>query len=190
MLSKLKQPADLFLMCDNGRGEKSYQIWVNNKEDGFSLSQEGALPSGVQSISFADIGQFLCFSPSYIWSDATKQIVTELLIWYLRPARGSPRPLASEATVSSILHTTNSWSYVHHLQILVTRRVSELVDHIAIYVRPIPTSNLTWVIRQIIMCVWIFLLYDFRGWYILKVVHSVSPFFVVSCTTISARSWH
>lgn len=34
----------------------SYQIWVNNKEEGFSLSQEGPLPSGVQSISFADVG--------------------------------------------------------------------------------------------------------------------------------------
>ncbi|RDB23975.1 T-cell immunomodulatory protein [Hypsizygus marmoreus] len=47
--------ADLFLICDDGRGGKSYQIWVNNKDDGFSLSQEGALPSGVQAVSFADI---------------------------------------------------------------------------------------------------------------------------------------
>ncbi|KAF9464632.1 hypothetical protein BDZ94DRAFT_1256197 [Collybia nuda] len=47
--------ADLFLVCDDTRGGKLYQIWVNNKADGFSLSQEGSLPSGVQSISFADI---------------------------------------------------------------------------------------------------------------------------------------
>jgi len=49
---------DVFLVCDDGRGGKSYQIWVNAKDDGFSLSQEGALPSGTQTISFADIGMF------------------------------------------------------------------------------------------------------------------------------------
>jgi hypothetical protein len=54
---------DVFLVCDDGRGGKSYQIWVNAKDDGFSLSQEGALPSGTQSISFADIGVF-CFIAS------------------------------------------------------------------------------------------------------------------------------
>ncbi|KAF8352219.1 hypothetical protein F5887DRAFT_874393 [Amanita rubescens] len=48
--------ADLFLVCDDGGGRRSYQIWVNKKEDGFFLSQRGTLPSGVQSISFADIG--------------------------------------------------------------------------------------------------------------------------------------
>ncbi|KIM49554.1 hypothetical protein M413DRAFT_438743 [Hebeloma cylindrosporum] len=47
--------ADVFLVCDDGRGGKSYQIWINAKDDGFSLSQEGALPSGTQAISFADI---------------------------------------------------------------------------------------------------------------------------------------
>jgi len=46
---------DVFLVCDDGRGGQSYQIWVNAKDDGFSLSQEGALPSGAQAISFADI---------------------------------------------------------------------------------------------------------------------------------------
>lgn len=49
---------DIFLLCDDGRGGKSYQIWINNKDNGFMLAQEGALPSGVQSISFADMGRF------------------------------------------------------------------------------------------------------------------------------------
>jgi integrin alpha FG-GAP repeat containing protein 1 len=44
-------------MCDDGRGGKSFQIWVNNKGAGFSLAQESPLPSGVQSISFADMGK-------------------------------------------------------------------------------------------------------------------------------------
>ncbi|TFK34872.1 hypothetical protein BDQ12DRAFT_688981 [Crucibulum laeve] len=47
--------ADVFLVCDDGRGSKSYQIWVNNKDEGFTLSQQGSLPSGTQSISFADV---------------------------------------------------------------------------------------------------------------------------------------
>ncbi|KAG2020932.1 hypothetical protein CC2G_006216 [Coprinopsis cinerea AmutBmut pab1-1] len=47
--------ADVFLVCDEGNGKQSYQIWANNKDDGFSLSQKGDLPAGTQSISFADI---------------------------------------------------------------------------------------------------------------------------------------
>ncbi|KAJ3731690.1 hypothetical protein DFJ43DRAFT_1132384 [Lentinula guzmanii] len=47
--------ADVFLVCDNGNGMKYFQIWINNKEDGFSLAHQGSLPSGVQSITFADI---------------------------------------------------------------------------------------------------------------------------------------
>jgi hypothetical protein len=57
---------DVFLMCDDGNGKKSYQIWINNKDAGFSLGQAGQLPSGVQSVSFADMGkqklQFSCLS--------------------------------------------------------------------------------------------------------------------------------
>ncbi|KAH7914077.1 hypothetical protein BJ138DRAFT_1144581 [Hygrophoropsis aurantiaca] len=47
--------ADVFLVCDDGSGGKTFQIWVNNKDAGFSLAQQGALPSGTQAISFADI---------------------------------------------------------------------------------------------------------------------------------------
>jgi integrin alpha FG-GAP repeat containing protein 1 len=50
------QISDVFLTCDDGKGGKKYQIWVNKKEKGFSLSQEGQLPFGTQAISFADIG--------------------------------------------------------------------------------------------------------------------------------------
>ena len=49
-------PTDVFLVCDNGRGSKSYQIWINHKDAGFSLAQQGSFPSGLQSISFADVG--------------------------------------------------------------------------------------------------------------------------------------
>lgn len=51
----LTRIADVFLVCDDGNGGKTYQIWINKKDQGFLLSQEGALPSGTQAISFADI---------------------------------------------------------------------------------------------------------------------------------------
>ncbi|KAG8217292.1 hypothetical protein J3R82DRAFT_5387 [Butyriboletus roseoflavus] len=47
--------ADIFLVCDEGSGRRSFQIWVNNKDSGFSLAQYQLLPSGVQAITFADI---------------------------------------------------------------------------------------------------------------------------------------
>ncbi|KIO03962.1 hypothetical protein M404DRAFT_26585 [Pisolithus tinctorius Marx 270] len=49
--------ADIFLVCDEGSGQRSFQIWVNNKDAGFTLAQHETLPSGVQAISFADIGK-------------------------------------------------------------------------------------------------------------------------------------
>ncbi|EJD06255.1 uncharacterized protein FOMMEDRAFT_139451, partial [Fomitiporia mediterranea MF3/22] len=47
--------ADVFLVCDDGTGSQSFQIWRNDKNDGFTLAQTGRLPSGLQAISFADI---------------------------------------------------------------------------------------------------------------------------------------
>ncbi|KIJ94536.1 hypothetical protein K443DRAFT_683654 [Laccaria amethystina LaAM-08-1] len=49
--------ADIFLVCNDEKGGQSYQIWVNNKDDGFNLSQAGLLPPGTQAISFADINR-------------------------------------------------------------------------------------------------------------------------------------
>ncbi|KAG1748835.1 uncharacterized protein EDB91DRAFT_1111126 [Suillus paluster] len=47
--------ADIFLVCQDSSGKKSFQIWVNNKDSGFSLAQSDVLPSGTQGISFADV---------------------------------------------------------------------------------------------------------------------------------------
>ena len=58
---------DVFLVCSDGRGGKTYQIWVNRKDDGFVLSQQGALPTGTQAISFADIGMFI-YRPKFSFS--------------------------------------------------------------------------------------------------------------------------
>lgn len=47
--------ADVFLVCDEPSGRKSFQIWVNNKSRGFTLAQSGRLPQGTQSVTFADM---------------------------------------------------------------------------------------------------------------------------------------
>ncbi|KAJ3570120.1 hypothetical protein NP233_g4613 [Leucocoprinus birnbaumii] len=47
--------ADVFLVCDEGNGEKSYQIWLNKKSQGFLMAARGSFPSGTQSVSFGDI---------------------------------------------------------------------------------------------------------------------------------------
>ncbi|KAI0093714.1 hypothetical protein BDY19DRAFT_881949 [Irpex rosettiformis] len=48
--------ADIFLVCDEDNGrDHYYQIWTNNKDNGFELAQTGRFPSGLQSVSFADM---------------------------------------------------------------------------------------------------------------------------------------
>ncbi|TDL28289.1 hypothetical protein BD410DRAFT_737497, partial [Rickenella mellea] len=47
--------ADVFLFCEDGKGNKYFQIWINDKSDGFKLAQQETLPSGIQSFSFADM---------------------------------------------------------------------------------------------------------------------------------------
>lgn len=49
--------SDVFLVCDEGNGQKSYQIWLNKKSQGFVLATRGTLPTGTQTVSFADIGR-------------------------------------------------------------------------------------------------------------------------------------
>ena len=49
--------ADVFLVCDERGGTKSFQIWLNKKSEGFTLAQRGTLPPGTQSISFADMNR-------------------------------------------------------------------------------------------------------------------------------------
>ena len=54
--------SDIFLVCEGSSGSKYFQIWVNNKEQGFDLVQQETLPSGTQTISFADIGAIINLS--------------------------------------------------------------------------------------------------------------------------------
>ena len=48
---------DLFLVCQDRSGSKFFQIWVNEKDSGFIMTQQGSLPAGTQAISFADVGK-------------------------------------------------------------------------------------------------------------------------------------
>jgi hypothetical protein len=74
LCERLLTVVDLFLICDDGNSNhKHFQIWVNNKQSGFSLSRVGRLPSGAQSITFADIGQSSSGTPT-----------TRLLKFFLR----------------------------------------------------------------------------------------------------------
>jgi len=45
---------DVFIMCGSDR--KSYQIWSNNKTDGFKLARSGQFPPNIGAVSFADMG--------------------------------------------------------------------------------------------------------------------------------------
>ncbi|WAQ86564.1 hypothetical protein PtA15_7A290 [Puccinia triticina] len=47
--------ADIFLVCEDGGGEQSYQIWLNNKAAGFALARTGRLPYGTKQVTFADM---------------------------------------------------------------------------------------------------------------------------------------
>lgn len=55
---------DVFLTCKvKGTTAKSFQIWTNGKEKGFSLARAGTFPPNVGAVSFADMGEFF-LSPS------------------------------------------------------------------------------------------------------------------------------
>ena len=58
---------DIFLLCQDSSGKKSFQIWVNNKDSGFSLDRAADLPSGTQGITFADVGLSSFFHPSELY---------------------------------------------------------------------------------------------------------------------------
>lgn len=48
---------DVFLLC--GTNRKYYQIWINNKSDGFKMARTGAFPPNIGPVSFADMGTYL-----------------------------------------------------------------------------------------------------------------------------------
>lgn len=50
---------DIFLVCREfgGLGARSFQIWTNNKTEGYDFAGEWDLPDGAGAISFADMGK-------------------------------------------------------------------------------------------------------------------------------------
>lgn len=48
--------ADLFILCaPDSSGIQSYQVWINEKDQGFRLARTDSLPKGAGPISFADM---------------------------------------------------------------------------------------------------------------------------------------
>ncbi|KAF9239681.1 hypothetical protein BU15DRAFT_74536 [Melanogaster broomeanus] len=93
--------ADIFLICDEGSGRRSFQIWVNDKDSGFYLAQNDLLPSGVQAVSFADIdrdGTIDMVFPTCSSVSSTTGIGTDCLI---NIAYNKQLPLCPSAASSS-----------------------------------------------------------------------------------------
>lgn len=47
---------DVFLMC--GTNRKWYQIWINNKSNGFKMAQTQSFPPNIGAVTFADMGKW------------------------------------------------------------------------------------------------------------------------------------
>lgn len=99
---------DIFLVCDEGSGRRSFEIWVNNKDSGFSRAQYQMLPSGVQAITFADVGKSsgidLECAPMY-----TLQIEMGLSTWCSQLAHRCRQRLASALVARLTLPTTSRY---------------------------------------------------------------------------------
>lgn len=106
-------PSDVFLTCDDGSGNLTYQIWTNNKSAGFILARSGRLPSGTQSVSFADMGA-CCISQNVLKKGSqltTLQIVTARLTLSFSPAPALTPVQASGMIAISISSTTNNYPF-------------------------------------------------------------------------------
>ncbi|GLB35509.1 putative repeat domain in Vibrio, Colwellia, Bradyrhizobium and Shewanella [Lyophyllum shimeji] len=94
--------ADVFLMCDDGKGGKPFQIWVNKKDDGFSLAHQGALPSGVQTISFADVDRDGTIDMVFTTCSSVSSSTGLGSDCYINIAYNEQLPLCSSSTDSGI----------------------------------------------------------------------------------------
>ncbi|EIN08003.1 hypothetical protein PUNSTDRAFT_121158 [Punctularia strigosozonata HHB-11173 SS5] len=95
--------ADIFLVCDDGNTKnRHFQIWVNNKDYGFSLAQSTRLPEGTQAIAFADIdrdGTIDMIFPTCTDVSSTTGIGTECKI---NIAYNQQLPLCTSSTSQAI----------------------------------------------------------------------------------------
>ncbi|PCH38397.1 integrin alpha N-terminal domain-containing protein [Wolfiporia cocos MD-104 SS10] len=95
--------ADIFLVCDEGSsGSKYFQIWVNNKAEGFSLAQVGRLPAGTQQISFADIDRDGTIDMVFPTCSSVAPGTGIGASCYINIAYNKQLPLCASATASSV----------------------------------------------------------------------------------------
>lgn len=94
---RLRLYPDLVLVCDDGNtGNKVFQIWINQKDSGFKLQQSGKLPTGTQSLSFADVGTHPPYRNTLGFETQSLQTETGLSIWSSRLVRLFQNRLALE----------------------------------------------------------------------------------------------
>jgi len=95
--------ADLFLVCDEGTsGSKYFQIWVNNKDDGFVLASVGRLPQGTQSISFGDIDRDGTIDMVFTTCSSVSSSTGVGSNCYINIAYNQQLPLCASTTTSGI----------------------------------------------------------------------------------------
>lgn len=116
---------DIFLVCEDSSGKKSFQIWVNNKDSGFSLNQTADLPSGTQGISFADIGLSPIFRLRILL--ISKQIGMVPLTWCFPHVHPCPQLAWDLAVLSTSCITSNCLCAVLQPPPPQTRKETEYV---------------------------------------------------------------
>ncbi|CCM05781.1 uncharacterized protein FIBRA_08014 [Fibroporia radiculosa] len=94
--------ADIFLVCDEGNGRKYFQIWVNNKDDGFALAQQERLPQGTQTISFGDIDRDGTIDMVFATCSSVSSSTGIGKDCYINIAYNQQLPLCSSSTSSGV----------------------------------------------------------------------------------------
>ncbi|KAI0345064.1 integrin alpha N-terminal domain-containing protein [Trametopsis cervina] len=93
--------ADLFLVCDEDNGsDHYYQIWTNNKANGFELAQTGRFPSGFQSVTFGDIDRDGTIDMLFVTCDSVSRTTGIGIGCKINIAYNKQLPLCSSTTSS------------------------------------------------------------------------------------------
>ncbi|CAL1703385.1 unnamed protein product [Somion occarium] len=95
--------ADIFLVCnEQGSNDKYFQIWVNNKDDGFALAQLGRFPKGFQSVTFSDIDRDGTMDMLFVTCDSVSSTTGVGSNCALNIAYNKQLPLCKSSTAPSV----------------------------------------------------------------------------------------
>ncbi|THG98045.1 hypothetical protein EW026_g4082 [Hermanssonia centrifuga] len=94
---------DCLAVCDEENSSNQYfQIWVNNKDSGFSLAQLGRLPKGFQSITFGDIDRDGTIDMLFVTCDSVSKLTGAGSKCKINIAYNKQLPLCASATAPSV----------------------------------------------------------------------------------------